>query len=69
MDFNPYELYTQTYTQILLLKHGNSKNTNSRGTMTSLQYLRSIISLKNNGELENFGKIQTFWGFEKAENC
>ena len=35
--------------------------------MTSLQHLTSIISLRNNGKLENFGKIQTFLGLKRQK--
>ena len=67
MDFNPYKLYTQTYTQKYSHLNTEISKKYSTGTMTLLQHLASIISLWNNWKLENFGKIQTILGLKRQK--
>ena len=71
MDFNPYELCTQTYTQkySCLNTENSKKNTNSRGIITSFSTtFENYFALKQlkTGEFKKNPKV---FRFKTAENC
>ena len=61
MDFNPYELYAQTYTQ--KYSHLNTENLKkySGGTMTSLQHLTVLFCFETTENLRILAKYKRFW--------
>ena len=64
MDFNPYELYAQTYTQ--KYSHLNTKNSRDNDFFTKFdKYYFALKQLK----IREFSKSSNVLGFKTAENC